>query len=183
MKKMSVAVLIGFLAFAMGCAGAKGKITTTSQPIDQTSLLKYTSLSIEMNKQPDVPMTSSDFERLTTLVANQIIKSNPSRFRLINKEPGDDQILLAKLTFTRYDKGNAFARAMLIGLGQIHIDADLLFIDKATGKELESLKISKTFAMGGLYGATTDIHSVEDGFTASVAAAILGEREKSKETQ
>jgi len=176
---MSVAALIVFLVFTMGCAGAKGKITTMSQPIDQTSLLKYNSLAIEMNRQQDVPITSNDIERITILITNQITKSNPSRFKFINKDNNKNPILLAKLTFTRYDKGNAFARAMLIGLGQIHIDADLVFIDKETGKELESLKISKTFAMGGLYGATTDILSVEDGFAASVAAAILGERDKS----
>ena len=40
------------------------------------------------------------------------------------------------VTTTRYDKGTAFARAMLIGLGQIHIDATVRLF---TAEEREKL--------------------------------------------
>ncbi len=34
-----------------------------------------------------------------------------------------------ELLLTRYDKGNAFARAMLAGLGQIHIDGKVKLLE------------------------------------------------------
>ena len=80
--------------------------------------------------------------------------------------PGTTSI---KLVFTEYDKGNAFARAMLIGLGQIKIGADVFLFDDATGKQVGQYRVSKQFAFGGIYGATTRIEDVEAGFAKSVA--------------
>ena len=40
------------------------------------------------------------------------------------------------VTITRYDKGNVFARVMLVGLGQIHIDATVRLF---TAEEREKL--------------------------------------------
>ena len=53
-----------------------------------------------------------------------------------------------KLVFTEYDKGDAFARAMLAGLGQIHIAAKVLLTDVTTGRSVASFEASKTFASG-----------------------------------
>src|SRR5215469_12936228 len=50
-----------------------------------------------------------------------------------------------KVVFTRYDDGDAFARFMLAGLGQIHIDGDVIFTDASTGQQLGVYKVSKDF--------------------------------------
>ena len=66
--------------------------------------------------------------------------------------------------------GNAFARFMLAGLGQIRIGADVLLIDPANGHAVGKFEVSKDFAFGGIYGAATRPEDVEDGFARSVAA-------------
>lgn len=77
----------------------------------------------------------------------------------------------------RYEEGNAFARAMLVGLGRMHIDADVALSNWETKESIVQYEVSKTFAWGGLYGGLTDIKDVEDGFAKAVAASILGRKE------
>jgi hypothetical protein len=74
------------------------------------------------------------------------------------------------MVFTEFDKGNAFARLMLAGLGQIRIGANVLLIEPASNRTVSEFEVSKDFAFGGLYGGTTRIEDVEDGFVRSVAA-------------
>ena len=66
---------------------------------------------------------------------------------------------------------------MLAGLGQMHIDADVVLRDPRSGTTFATYDVDKTFAWGGIYGASTSITDIEDGFAQSVAAAISG-REK-----
>jgi hypothetical protein len=80
--------------------------------------------------------------------------------------------LLLELQITRYDRGNAFARFMLAGLGQMHIDGQALVRDPATSRELGRYSVSKTFAWGGIYGGMTKIEEIEAAFAESVAAGI-----------
>jgi hypothetical protein len=77
-----------------------------------------------------------------------------------------------KIVFTQYDDGNAFARFMLMGLGQIHIDGTVTFSDAASGQQIARYNVSKDFAFGGLYGGVTRIEDVEKGFARSVAAIL-----------
>jgi len=81
--------------------------------------------------------------------------------------------LKMKIHFTRFDRGNAFARAMLIGLGQIVIEATVSLQD-AQGTTVAQYKVSKDFAIGGVVGATTSVDDVEEGFAKSVAAVVVG---------
>jgi hypothetical protein len=62
-----------------------------------------------------------------------------------------------RLVFTQHDKGNAFARAMLIGLGQIKIDADAYFVDDATDLPPGKYQVSKR----GICGGSTSLEDVE----------------------
>ena len=61
---------------------------------------------------------------------------------------------------------------MLAGLGQIHIDGDVIFTDASTGQQVGAYKVSKDFSFGGLYGGVTRIEDVEEGFARSVAAIL-----------
>jgi hypothetical protein len=86
--------------------------------------------------------------------------------------------LQVKIGFTRYEEGNAFARFMLAGLGQIHIDAEVVLADPRTQKPLGTYLVTKTFAWGGIYGGVTSIRDVETGFADAVADVVLGKAEE-----
>ena len=76
---------------------------------------------------------------------------------------------------TRYDEGSSFARFMLPGLGQIHIDADVTLRDQDSGEVLAIYEVTKTFAWGGLYGGSTEIGEVEVGFAKAVVSGMVEE--------
>jgi hypothetical protein len=64
---------------------------------------------------------------------------------------------------------------MLAGLGQIHVNADVTIEDRSRPAVLGEFAVTKTFAWGGIYGATTNITDVEEGFAEAVAKVVLGE--------
>ena len=66
---------------------------------------------------------------------------------------------------------------MLAGLGQIHIDAGVKVVDAATNAVLSDFQIAKTFAWGGLYGASTSMADIERTFGDGVATALTGQSE------
>jgi hypothetical protein len=67
---------------------------------------------------------------------------------------------------------------MLAGLGQIHIDGNVVLQDQATGDTLGQYEVTKTFAWGGIYGVATRMDDVEEGFAGAVAALLLGKEEQ-----
>jgi len=80
---------------------------------------------------------------------------------------------------TQYEKGNAFARSMLAGLGQIHMDGTIkIFVEPAHTLAGE-FELKKTFAWGGMYGGATTIEDIEKTFADGVAIAATGQIEKS----
>lgn len=79
------------------------------------------------------------------------------------------------LHVTRYEKGNAFARAMLAGLGQIHLEGTIYVYQMPDRVLLEDFDLQKTFAWGGIYGAATSMEEIEDTFTDTVAATVTGQ--------
>src|SRR5690606_42084082 len=86
--------------------------------------------------------------------------------RIAGRLKGELQLRAAEMM-----AGNAFARAMLAGLGQIEIEADVFLID-AAGKTVAQYEVSKNFAFGGIYGASTSIEDVEVGFVKSVVEIV-----------
>ena len=66
---------------------------------------------------------------------------------------------------------------MLIGLGQIHVDATVRLLELPAKKKVGEFSINKTFAWGGLYGGMTNMEDVERGFADGVAAALTGQTE------
>jgi hypothetical protein len=73
---------------------------------------------------------------------------------------------------TRYEEGNAFARAMLAGLGQMHVDAHITVFLLPDRIKVAEFDVEKTFAWGGIYGASMSIEDVEEGFAGGVAEGI-----------
>lgn len=77
-----------------------------------------------------------------------------------------------EVTLSQYEKGNAFARAMLAGLGQIHITGDVKVYLLPERTPIGEFTIKKTFAWGGIYGGITSMETVEEGFAEGVADAV-----------
>jgi hypothetical protein len=113
---------------------------------------------------PGVSMTPGELQRVTARVRSELAT------RL--SDAGAAQSAKVQLLFTKYDHGNAFARFMIAGAGQIVIEADVAFVDEATGQQVGKYKISTDFSFGGIYGASTSIEDVEGGFAKSVAALL-----------
>jgi hypothetical protein len=120
---------------------------------------------------PGVAMTPEDLARLAAQVKAEINAASPGIF-VPADTPAQTQAMRISVLVTQYDEGNAFARFMLAGLGQIHLDADVTLSDSQSGVPIAKYQISKTFAFGGMYGGITNIHDVEKGFAKSVADAI-----------
>lgn len=157
------------------CAGSSGTVRTVG-PSAMSQLAAREALTIRVDGTPSVQLTDADKERLTQLIVKHVEADVPGRFKAIN-QPGAPSPLEALVTITAYDEGNAFARAMLAGLGQMHIDANVILTDPQSGKTFATYEVDKTFAWGGIYGASTRITDIEDGFAQSVAAAIGGNEE------
>jgi len=171
-------VPLAFVALvAAGCAGTAASVRPTESSQRPLDLTGYRSLSVEVTKADGITVAGTDMERIAGRIVEAIRKKQPDRFSEVNlKAPSDPATpaILMTVQLTRYDKGNAFARAMFAGLGQMHVDATVTLRDSAKGATLGEYEVKKTFAWGGIYGAATKIEDVEVGFAEGVADVILG---------
>lgn len=170
-------LFLALIALASGCAGTQGSVKLVNPPAAGMNFAQFSSLIVKVAANPETTITSADKDRLQNLIVKQIKTDAPDRFKSINANDPGPNILEAGVVIKRYDEGNAFARVMLAGLGQIHIDANVDLRDWETKNKLATYDVNKTFAWGGMYGGFTDIKSVEDGFAKAVAAAIQGKQE------
>lgn len=164
-------------SLAAGCASSPGGITATSPLRGGVDLSNFSSLTVGVDGGGEVSLTPEDKARISRLIVDAIKKNDPGRFKELNPQAPDPSTLRAAVTITRYEKGNAFARFMLMGLGQIHIDGNVVLRDATTEDALGRYEVTKTFAWGGIYGAVTRIDDVEEGFAEAVAGVLLGKSE------
>lgn len=165
--RRGLALLLLSLALA-GCAGTVNPPTLTSASTTKFDPATVAIGRVSAEAAPGVAMTAEDLRRISGLVQAELASSYPDRVIAGGGSRRSGGVNV-KLLFTQYDAGNAVARLMLAGLGQIHIDAKVLLTDMATGRTVASFEASKTFAWGGLYGGSTRIEDVEVGFARSVA--------------
>jgi hypothetical protein len=112
-------------------------------------------------------MPRDDLDRISHRVQAELGAVYPNRI-LAQSNPPPSGGVDVKLVFTEYAKGKALTWLMPAGLGQIRIDANVLLIEPASNRTVGEFEVSMDFAFGGLYGGTTTVEDVEDGF--SVAA-------------
>lgn len=127
--------------------------------------LRLTDITAEAKS--GVAMTPADIDRIVSQIKADIAANDPNVF--VDKSASPN---VMKIEFTRYDSGNAFARFMLMGLGQIKIDADVIIMNSANNQVVGEYNVSKDFAFGGIYGGVTRIEDVEKGFAKSVAEIV-----------
>jgi hypothetical protein len=105
------------------------------------------------------------------------IQERVSAKKIMNSAGTEKKSYEIELTLSRYDKGSAFARAMLAGLGQIHIDGVVRLYEFPDRKEVCEFAIKKTFAWGGIYGAATSMEDIERTFADGIASTLTGQKE------
>ena len=160
--------------FLLGCASSDGSHELLSPIFNSKQISKYSDLKISVDSKADAHLSQSDKDRLTHQIIKDIKGDAPLRFQSINQASQNSNTLLASVEIKRYDEGNAFARFIFYGLGQIHIDADIMLSDLATKEKLAQYEVTKTFAWHGFYGGLTDIKDVEVGFCKGVSDSITG---------
>jgi hypothetical protein len=176
-------VLIAIALLAFGCASSAGSVKTLVEPPVTETLDRYSKVILTSSSQGEASkMLASDRDRIVALVLRKVQGQIPERFADVSATPTAADILHVTINFTRYDEGSAFARMMLAGLGQIHIDADVVGEDRMRQEVLMKSKVTKTFAWGGIYGGATGIRDVEDGFAEAVAKLLLERAAKSSVT-
>jgi hypothetical protein len=172
-KQLSIIILF-LTSLLAGCAGTGGSHQLIGSPLDNSQASKFSDLLITVQPANNVSLSQSDTDRMSKLVAEDIMTNSPNRFKTINTASSSPTKLQALVSVKNYDKGSAFARAMLAGLGQIHIDADVILSNSSSKEKLARYEVTKTFAWGGLYGGFTGIKDAEVGFCKAVANSILG---------
>ncbi len=164
MKPLHVLCVAAFAALLAGCASSVSAPTAVSAlSPDAKAALRISDITADAAS--NVQMSDGDFGVVCQKVHGYIQQQSPSVFADANGA------LKMNIHFTKFDRGNAFARAMLIGLGQIVIEADVTLSD-SSGHTVGEYKVAKDFALGGIAGATTTVDDVEDGFAKSVAAVV-----------
>jgi len=157
------------VAVLAGCARSVSSPTLVGPPNPGFDPAASRIGGVSAEAGPGVVMTKEDLDRIAHRVEAELAATYPDRIIAPGVPATPDEVNV-KMMFTEYDKGNAFARFMLAGLGQIKIGANVLLIEPASNRTVGEFEVSKDFAFGGLYGGATRVEDVEDGFAHSVAA-------------
>ena len=143
-----------------GCAGSVSAPTIIQPlPADQRASLHISNVSADA--ATGVEMSDGDLDLICQKIKAYAQTETPGV--ITDGTSG----LKMQVHFTKFDRGSAFARAMLAGLGQIEIDATVSLVDPS-GNKVAQYAVSKDFALGGVAGASTTVEDVEEGFAKSV---------------
>ena len=158
-------------AFFSGCATTAPDADFTQAVPAGTVVDSNDTVTVTVASKPGITLIEQERERLSQRIAARIDTLKQRNTAAQEAQPYRVEVLL-----TRYDKGNAFARLMLAGLGQIHIDAQITLFALPQNSRLADFNVQKTFAWGGIYGGTTTIETVEEGFAMGIAEALTRPR-------
>jgi len=171
-------VIAGAFALLAGCAGTAPK-PEFSQPIAAGQRIAAPDAADVLVDCPDtVAMLAAEKDRLAEKIGVKI-KARKSG----NSSANAARDYQVAVHITRYEKGSSFARFMLAGLGQIHIDGTVELFLMPEHTPVGKFDMHKTFAWGGIYGGSTGIEEIEDTYADGVAAAVTGQEEKPATTK
>ena len=176
-KLAAMVTVLGACALSNGCATSAGSLKVM-EPVAPDTLARFQHLNVVVEAAAGVPLSPDGQSTILGLILTNVRTELPGRFQTLNAESPVTETLAVKVTITRYDDGNAFARFMLAGLGAMHIDGDVVLSEsEENGRVLGRCAVAKTFAWGGVYGASTTISDIQDGFAKAVVSAIGGKKE------
>jgi hypothetical protein len=165
MKSFYLAAALTTAALALGgCAGSISE-PTALQPLPAGAIGTLHLSDVTVDAASGVQIPDFALTMIDDKVKSYIRMQSPA---VMASGPG---AYLMKIHITRFERGNPVARAMLIGLGQIHLEGTVELCD-ASGNVAARYTVVKDFALGGIIGATTRVMDVEDGFAKSVAEIV-----------
>ena len=154
--------------FLAGCAGTPPKADFTNRTVP-FRISAGDAVKVDVAAASTVKMLPYQQERFAQEIQAKVAQSMQSNVRVGSPRSYEIDVLV-----TEYDKGNAFARAMLAGLGQMHIDGTVSVFQMPQHQMLESFALSKTFAWGGIYGASKSIEDIENAVAEGIAQTVSG---------
>ncbi|MBN1381682.1 MAG: DUF4410 domain-containing protein [Deltaproteobacteria bacterium] len=174
-KRIALNLLVTglLLGLATGCATTVPKAEFMLEIAPESKIAAKDEAQVKIDIGPDVTITDLEKARLAKKIEEKIVAR-----KALNTMDGENKSYEIDLLLTRYDKGSAFARFMLAGLGQIHIDGEVKLVELPDRKQVGAFTVSKTFAWGGIYGGATSIEDIEQPFADGVAAALTGQTEE-----
>jgi hypothetical protein len=169
MRSLLAAVVAAVTVVCLtGCASSISKPTIV-QALPKNPAQKLAIADVRCEAAPNVEISDYALTRMTRAIKDDLANAKPAS--LMAADNAASKPVSLKIIFTAYDSGNAALRAFMAGLGQVHIDADVLFLDDK-GATIGKYKVSKQFALGGAVGGTNSIADVEVGFELSVVDLV-----------
>jgi hypothetical protein len=156
-----------------GCAGTAPKPEIVHPIVSEARIMSPDQTAVSVDADDTVNILPMEREKFA-----EIIESKIATRKIANASTGGTRSFAVDLHLTRFDKGNAFARAMLAGLGQIHIEGKVQVYQMPGHTLIGEFQMSKTFAWGGIYGAATSMEDIENTYADGVAATLTGQNEK-----
>jgi Domain of unknown function (DUF4410) len=169
-----VLAIFGAAALLGGCATSVPKAQYNKALPTQYHVDGDDKIQVRVDAAAGVAATDFEKQQLASMVTSKLEER-----RVKNPSNGDVRDCSVVITITRFDKGNAVARLMLAGLGQIHLDGLIEVYAQPSNEKIDDFTVSKTFAWGGIYGVATKIEDVEPAFADAVSAALTGQEEVS----
>jgi len=114
--------LIGCIAIAVfinGCASTMPKPEFSKQIAPESQIASTDEAKVQVETGKNASMIEAEKTRMT-----EKIKQKIDERKMKNSSNSSGKTYEIVLVITKYEKGNAFARAMLAGLGKIHINGD-----------------------------------------------------------
>lgn len=176
MKSLSYLTLTLVALFFSGCASSVPTATFSRELKAADRIAKGDTTKVTVVAKAGLDMLDVEKARFTQRIEAALAEKqalNPSHDPLRNYS--------VSVNVTKYDKGNAFARSMLAGLGQIHIDATVQVFTEPNHELVAEFDLKKTFAWGGIYGGVTTIEDIEKTFARGVASSLTGQNDKEPE--
>lgn len=162
--------LVLLSALTAGCAGTAPE-AKFDKPMSADALIRAADTET-------VTVTATDTVAALPVERERVKEKIQARIdarKVTNPQEGAPRTFEVQLFVSRYEKGNAFARAMLPGIGQIHVDGTISVFQMPAHELLEKFDMQKTFAWGGIYGGVTNMETIEDTFADAVAATVTGQ--------
>ena len=164
--------LIGQALFFTGCASTAPKAAFVQAIPVNARIANKDAVKATVTAATGVEILAVEKTRIAQRIEERVAMKQE-----LNTGAQDAKSYEIELELTRYQKGSAFARAMLAGLGQIHIDGTVKLLELPERKQVGHFTIKKTFAWGGIYGGAVSMEDIERTFADGVAAAVTGQAE------
>ena len=162
---LKLTALTGLSFSLISCAGTTPSATITDQLEPALLVTSKDTVNIKLTTAPGVELLNYDKSRFTDKLTHRLNRKKSSY-----PTTRDAKTFSTTVKITEFDKGNAFARSMSAGLGQIKIKSYVTHLDKEGNSG--AFFVNKTFAWGGMYGATIKVDDIEDSLINSITKTL-----------